>query len=129
MNESSQPQTNNNLINLINSSTTPHNNNNHRQRRLSTLFKKTERNYLSAFCSIFCIAVLIVSLIETRWFYLNGGGCNLNYLGVSYFFSFGRLETHVEQSRIAKYDINVSNYVLKSGYVLHNCTNSEILLC
>lgn len=125
MNESPST-TQNNLINLISNNQSPSRINHNR--RLSNLFKKTERNYLSAFCSIFCIAVLIVSLIETRWFYLNGGGCNLNYLGVSYFFSFGRLETHTEQSRISKYDISVSNYVLKNGYVLHNCTNTEILV-
>lgn len=125
MNES--PSTQNNLINLISNNQSPSRTHN-RNRRLSNLFKKTERNYLSAFCSIFCIAVLIVSLIETRWFYLNGGGCNLNYLGVSYFFSFGRLETRNEPSRISKYDISVSNYVLKNGYVLHNCTNTEILV-
>ena len=99
----------------------------HRQRLVSA-FKRTERNYLSAFCSIFCIAVLIVSLIETRWFYLNGGGCNLNHLGVSYFFSYGRLETHIEQSRVTKFDINVNYYILKNGYILQNCTNKEILL-
>jgi hypothetical protein len=110
-----------NLINLINTTPT------YRHHRTIRPHKITERNYLSAFCSIFCIAVLIVSLIEVRWFYLNGGGCNINHLGVSYFFSFGRLDTHIEQSRIAKYDININDYN-SNGHILHNCTNKEILI-
>jgi hypothetical protein len=85
------------------------------QNRISFV-KKRERNFLSAFCSIFCIAVLTVSLAETRWFYLNGGGCNVNYLGVSYFFVPGLMETRVEASKVSKFDINVYNFILPNGF-------------
>lgn len=79
-------------------------------------FKRRERNLLSACCAIFCVAILAVSLVETRWFYLNGGGCNVNHLGVALFFAPGRLETHREFSKINNREITVVNYVLPSGF-------------
>jgi len=103
---------------------TPHLN---QTQRLSFV-KKRERNFLAAFCSIFCIAVLTVSLAETRWFFLNGGGCNVNYLGVSYFFVPGLMESRVEASKVSKFDINVYNFILPNGFTLRNCANFDILL-
>ena len=77
--------------------------------------KKRERNIMSACCAIFTIAILSVSLIETRWFYLSGGGCNVNYIGVAHFFAPGRLESQVELSKITKTDIVMYNFVLPNG--------------
>jgi hypothetical protein len=82
---------------------------------LFSQIKKRERNLLAACCSIFCIAVLGVSLIETRWFYLNGGGCNLNYIGVAHFFAPGRLEYQLEYSKVTKNEILVYNFILPNG--------------
>ena len=95
---------------------------------LFSIYKKRERNLLSACCSVFCITILAVSLVETRWFYLNGGGCNVNYLGVAHFFSPGRLEYQIELSRVTKSEIIVYNFVLPNGQVLKNCANREILI-
>lgn len=81
--------------------------------------KKRERNLLAACCSIFCIAVLGVSLIETRWFYMNGGGCNLNYIGVAHFFAPGRLEMSREFSKITKSEIDVYHFILPNGIGNH----------
>ena len=78
-------------------------------------YKKRERNLLAACCSVFCITILAVSLVETRWFYLNGGGCNLNYIGVAYFFSPGRLEYQIELSRVTKNEIIVYQFTLPNG--------------
>lgn len=97
---------------------------------LSYLFnniKKRERNFLSACCSVFSIAILSVSLVETRWFYLNGGGCNVNYVGVAHFFAPGRLEYQREMSRITNSEIIMFNFVLPNGLVLKNCANREII--
>jgi hypothetical protein len=77
--------------------------------------KKRERNIMSACCAVFTIAILSVSLIETRWFYLSGGGCNVNYIGVAHFFAPGRLESQVELSKITKTDIVMYNFVLPNG--------------
>lgn len=90
--------------------------------------KKRERNLLSACCSVFCITILAVSLVETRWFYLNGGGCNLNYIGVGHFFAPGRLEYQIELSKVTKNEIIVYNFILPNGLVLKNCANREILI-
>ena len=90
--------------------------------------KKTERNLLSATCSIFCIAILAVSLIEIRWFYLNGGGCNVNYLGAAHFFSPGRLQYQLEVSKVTKSEIRVYTFILSNGLELRNCANREIML-
>lgn len=90
--------------------------------------KRRERNLLAACCSIFCIAILGLSLVETRWFYLNGGGCNVNYIGVAYFFAPGPLQTTLEYSKVAKADIVVYTFVLPSGYELKNCANGEIMV-
>jgi hypothetical protein len=95
---------------------------------LFNIYKKRERNLLSACCSVFCITILAVSLVETRWFYLNGGGCNVNYLGVGLFFSPGRLEYQIELSKVTKSEIIVYNFVLPNGQVLKNCANREILI-
>ena len=56
-----------------------------------------------------------MSLVETRWFYLNGGGCNVNYIGVAHFFAPGRLEYQVETSKITKSEILVYNFILPNG--------------
>ena len=77
--------------------------------------KKRERNLLSACCAVFTIAILSVSLVETRWFYLNGGGCNVNYIGVAHFFAPGRLESQVELSKVTKTDITMYNFILPNG--------------
>lgn len=90
--------------------------------------KKTERNLMSATCSIFCIAILAVSLIEIRWFYLNGGGCNVNYLGAAHFFSPGRLQYQIEMSKVTKSEIRVYTFILSNGIELRNCANREIML-
>ena len=85
---------------------------------LSFLFsnmKKRERNLLSACCAVFSIAILSVSLVETRWFYLSGGGCNVNYIGVAHFFAPGRLEYQMEISKITKNEIIVYNFILPNG--------------
>ena len=94
----------------------------------SSNHKKNERNLLSASCSIFCIAILAVSLIEIRWFYLNGGGCNVNYIGAAHFFSPGRLEYQIELSKLTKTEIRIYTFVLSNGIELRNCTNREIML-
>ncbi|CAF0767892.1 unnamed protein product [Didymodactylos carnosus] len=61
-------------------------------RRFFTSFsKKFERNYVSASCSMFAIAALAVSMADYRWFWLNGGGCNSKYIGLSMFFAVGKL--------------------------------------
>lgn len=80
-----------------------------------SVLKKRERNLLSAVCAVFCIAVLSVSLVETRWFFLNGGGCNINYVGVAHFFAPGRLEYQIEISKMTKSEILVYNFVLPNG--------------
>jgi hypothetical protein len=81
------------------------------------IINKRERNLLSACCSIFCIAILAVSLVETRWFYLNGGGCNVNYLGVAHFFAPGRLEYQIDRSKVSKdVDIVVYNFYMSNGF-------------
>lgn len=90
--------------------------------------KQAERNILSATCAVFCIAVLAVSLVEIRWFYLSGGGCNVNYVGVAHFFAPGRLESQLESSRIYKKDIEVYRFFLPNGLVLKNCATGEIML-
>jgi hypothetical protein len=90
--------------------------------------KKTERNLLAATCSIFCIAILAVSLIEIRWFYLNGGGCNVNYLGAAHFFSPGRLQYQLELSKVTKSEVRVYTFTLSNGLELRNCANREIML-
>jgi hypothetical protein len=79
-------------------------------------FKKRERNLLSACCAIFCIAILAVSLVETRWFYLNGGGCNVNYLGVAHFFAPGRLEYQREINKVFNKEILVYSFILPNGF-------------
>jgi len=50
-----------------------------------------ERNYASAVCSMFAVALLAVSLSDYRWFWLNGGVCNSKYIGLNMFFSIGKL--------------------------------------
>lgn len=57
----------------------------------SSLFKRYERNYASASCSMFAIAALAVSLSDYRWFWLAGGLCNSKYIGLSMFFAVGKL--------------------------------------
>lgn len=90
--------------------------------------KRAERNILSATCAVICIAILAVSLVEIRWFYLDGGGCNVNYIGVAHFFAPGRLEYQIEQSKVNKRDIAVYKFILPNGLVLENCANREIML-
>lgn len=80
-----------------------------------SLYKKRERNFLSAICAIFAISTLSVSLVDTRWFFLQGGGCNLNYIGVAHFFAPGRLECHIETSKISKNNILIYNFYLPNG--------------
>lgn len=80
-----------------------------------SMYKKRERNFLSAICAIFVISILSVSLVDTRWFFLQGGGCNLNYIGVAHFFAPGRLECHIETSKISKNNIIISNFFLPNG--------------
>jgi hypothetical protein len=77
--------------------------------------KHSERNLLSAFCAVFCIAILAVSLLETRWFFLNGGGCNTNYIGVSHFFAPGRLDIYIEKNRATNTDYFVYKFILPNG--------------
>ena len=77
--------------------------------------KRNERNILSASCAIFCIAILAVSLVEIRWFYMNGGGCNVNYVGVAHFFAPGHLEYQFETSKVTKSEITVYTYILSNG--------------
>lgn len=77
--------------------------------------KRRERNLLAACCAVFSIAVLCVSLVETRWFYLSGGGCNVNYIGVGHFFAPGRLESQLEYNKATKNEIVVYTFVLPSG--------------
>lgn len=90
--------------------------------------KRRERNLLAACCSIFCIAVLCVSLVETRWFYLNGGGCNVNYIGVAHFFAPSPLDYQLEYSKVTKGEILVYTFVLPNGLELKNCANREIMV-
>lgn len=91
--------------------------------------KRAERNILSASCAVFCIAILAVSLVEIRWFYLNGGGCNVNYIGVAHFFAPGRLEYQLEMSKVDRSrEITVYKFILPNGLVLENCANREIML-
>lgn len=90
--------------------------------------KRAERNILSASCAVFCIAILAVSLVEIRWFYLNGGGCNVNYVGVAHFFAPGRLEFQLEMSKVTRNEITVYKFILPNGLVLQNCANREIML-
>lgn len=116
---SNQQQTESSPIRLLFSSSTSQR---HHQ------VKKTERNLLSASCSIFCIAILAVSLIEIRWFYLSGGGCNVMYIGAAHFFSPGRLEYQLEISKLTKTEIRVYTFVLSNGLELRNCANREIML-
>ena len=52
---------------------------------------KVERNYASALCSMFAVALLVVSLSDYRWFWLNGGLCNSKFLGLNMFFTVGKL--------------------------------------
>jgi hypothetical protein len=78
--------------------------------------KKNERNLLSACCAILSIAILAVSLIEVRWFYLNGGGCNVNYIGVAHFIAPGRLDSRLEMSKVTKSDMVVYTFVLSNGF-------------
>lgn len=52
---------------------------------------KAERNYASALCSMFAVALLVVSLSDYRWFWLNGGLCNSKFLGLNMFFTVGKL--------------------------------------
>lgn len=78
--------------------------------------KRTERNILSASCAVFCISILAVSLVEIRWFYLNGGGCNVNYIGVAHFFAPGRLEYQFELSKVDRSkEITVYKFILPNG--------------
>lgn len=91
--------------------------------------KRAERNILSASCAVFCIAILAVSLVEIRWFHLDGGGCNVNYIGVAHFFAPGRLEYQLEMSKVDRSkEITVYKFILPNGLVLKNCANSEIML-
>lgn len=53
--------------------------------------RKYERNYPSAICSMFAIATLVVSLFDYRWFWVNGGRCNVKYIGLNMFFALGKL--------------------------------------
>jgi hypothetical protein len=69
-----------------------------------------------------------VSLIEIRWFYLNGGGCNVNYLGAAHFFSPGRLQYQLELSKVTKSEVRVYTFTLSNGLELRNCANREIML-
>lgn len=52
-----------------------------------------ERNLPAAILSIIVIATLSTALVHPRWFYLQGGGCGHNYLGVQQFFYVGYFET------------------------------------
>jgi hypothetical protein len=64
-----------NNTNTTNNSNLPSSANHHTSsayNSLSYLFnniKKRERNLLSACCAVFSIAILSVSLVETRWFF------------------------------------------------------------
>ena len=62
-----------------------------RTRSSSSTLKRYERNYVSASCSMFAIASLAVSLSDYRWLWLNGGLCNSKYIGLSMFFTVGKL--------------------------------------
>lgn len=91
--------------------------------------KRAERNILSASCAVFCIAILAVSLVEIRWFHLDGGGCNVNYIGVAHFFAPGRLEYQLEMSKVDRSkELTVYKFILPNGLVLKNCANREIML-
>ncbi|CAF1574293.1 unnamed protein product [Didymodactylos carnosus] len=76
------------------------------RRSLPSYTKRFERNYVSASCSMFAIAALAVSLADYRWFWLNGGGCNSKYIGLSMFFAVGKL--YVVRSN-APWDPSVPN--------------------
>jgi hypothetical protein len=111
LNESSQTQS---------SSTSPSSSQNRRlqqyQPRFLAFYKKSERNFLSAFCSFLSIVILTISLAETRWFYLNGGGCNVNYIGVRHFFVPGILEISHEPSRVmSKTEVFEINFIMSNG--------------
>lgn len=57
-----------------------------------------------------------MSLVEIRWFYLNGGGCNVNYIGVAHFFAPGRLEYQFELSKVDRSkEITVYKFILPNG--------------
>lgn len=116
-----------NSTNNANTSSIPSNNSSFSMNIFSS--KQAERNILSASCAVFCIAILAVSLVEIRWFYLDGGGCNVNYLGVAHFFAPGRLEYQLEMSRVEhSKEITVYKFILPNGLVLKNCANREIML-
>ncbi|CAF0924586.1 unnamed protein product [Adineta steineri] len=52
---------------------------------------KHERNYASAVCSMFAVAILAVSLSDYRWFWLRGGLCSSKFIGLNMFFAVGKL--------------------------------------
>ena len=56
-----------------------------------------------------------MSLVEIRWFYLEGGGCNVNYVGVAHFFAPGRLEYQFESSKVYNKEIEVYRFFLPNG--------------
>ncbi|CAF0860608.1 unnamed protein product [Rotaria sp. Silwood1] len=89
-----------------------------------SLRRKYERNYASAICGMFAIATLVVSLFDYRWFWLNGGICNLKYIGLNMFFSMGKLfviQTPVPWDTSAPindiYEFKPNNYMALIGCI------------
>lgn len=67
--------------------------------------KERERNIPAAILSIIVIATLSTALAQPRWFYLKGGGCSRQFIGVQDFFYMGYFES-VRSTNIKKNDLN-----------------------
>ncbi|XP_067126468.1 transmembrane protein 127-like [Centruroides vittatus] len=80
--------------------------------------KERERNIPAAILSIIVIATLSTALAQPKWFYLKGGGCTHEYIGVQEFFYMGYFES-VKSTKMKDSDM----YFIYHGY------NDEMKYC
>ena len=46
---------------------------------------------------------------------MNGGGCNVDYVGVWQFFAPELIDIKTEYSKVVKYDIDIYTFIMPSG--------------
>lgn len=57
--------------------------------------KNRERNLVAAAFDFLAVSMLAAALGDQEWFYLNGGKCQLKYLGTSLFYKIGSFRTEL----------------------------------
>lgn len=83
--------------------------------------KERERNLVSSVLCMLVIALLATALAQPNWFYLRGGACPHNYLGVYEFFN-------LEQKYVNE-DVDVPTPVQRDHKAgVDNCTTPHIIM-